>query len=57
MNEDVDKVSPTLGFIIKTINYEGYTFLLSYSNQADIESSYKLNICIGRIYSPWNGNY
>ncbi|KAI9754588.1 MAG: ADP-ribosylation factor-like protein 2, partial [Candelina submexicana] len=24
MNEDVDKVSPTLGFIIKTIDYEGY---------------------------------
>lgn len=29
MNEDVNTVSPTLGFIIKTIDYEGY----------------KLNIC------------
>ena len=24
MNEDVNSVSPTLGFIIKTIEYEGY---------------------------------
>jgi hypothetical protein len=24
MNEDVTTVSPTLGFIIKTIDYEGY---------------------------------
>ncbi|OTA29930.1 ADP-ribosylation factor-like protein 2 [Hortaea werneckii EXF-2000] len=24
MNEDVNSVSPTLGFIIKTIDYEGY---------------------------------
>ena len=24
MNEDVNTVSPTLGFIIKTIDYEGY---------------------------------
>jgi len=25
MGEDVNTVSPTLGFIIKTIDYEGYT--------------------------------
>lgn len=24
MNEDVNSVSPTLGFIIKTIDYDGY---------------------------------
>ena len=24
MNEDVNTVSPTLGFIIKTIDFEGY---------------------------------
>jgi ADP-ribosylation factor-like protein 2 len=24
MNEDVSTVSPTLGFIIKTVDYEGY---------------------------------
>jgi ADP-ribosylation factor-like protein 2 len=24
MNEDVHSVSPTLGFIIKTIDYDGY---------------------------------
>ena len=24
MNEDINTVSPTLGFIIKTIDYEGY---------------------------------
>jgi GTPase SAR1 family protein len=24
MNEDVNSVSPTLGFIIKTIEYDGY---------------------------------
>ena len=27
MNEDVDTVSPTLGFIIKTIDYDGYVSL------------------------------
>lgn len=38
MGEDVDTVSPTLGFIIKTIDYEGY----------------KLNICQScRARFPW----
>lgn len=27
MNEDVNSVSPTLGFIIKTIDYDGYVCL------------------------------
>jgi ADP-ribosylation factor-like protein 2 len=27
MNEDVNSVSPTLGFIIKTIEYDGYVKL------------------------------
>jgi hypothetical protein len=31
MNEDVNSVSPTLGFIIKTIEYDGY------GNHPDIE--------------------
>lgn len=29
MNEDVNSVSPTLGFIIKTIEYDGYVHALS----------------------------
>jgi hypothetical protein len=29
MKEDVNSVSPTLGFIIKTIDYEGYLFLIA----------------------------
>jgi GTPase SAR1 family protein len=28
MNEDVNSVSPTLGFIIKTIEYDGYIYFL-----------------------------
>lgn len=28
MNEDVNSVSPTLGFIIKTIDYDGYVYAL-----------------------------
>lgn len=28
MNEDVNTVSPTLGFIIKTIDFEGYALFL-----------------------------
>lgn len=28
MNEDVNTVSPTLGFIIKTIEFEGFVFFL-----------------------------
>lgn len=27
MNEDVTTVSPTLGFIIKTIDFQGYDYL------------------------------
>lgn len=27
MNEDVNTVSPTLGFIIKTIEFEGYVII------------------------------
>lgn len=46
MNEDVNSVSPTLGFIIKTIDYEGYVFL---NKILDMDWStrgrYKLNIC------------
>ena len=30
MGEDVNTVSPTLGFIIKTIDYEGYGLPTSY---------------------------
>lgn len=29
MNEDVNTVSPTLGFIIRTIDYEGFAINLS----------------------------
>jgi GTPase SAR1 family protein len=47
MNEDVTTVSPTLGFIIKTIDFQGYK--RSYSeiavDLADILNRYKLNIC------------
>jgi ADP-ribosylation factor-like protein 2 len=33
MNEDVNSVSPTLGFIIKTIEYDGYEKPLSRSEE------------------------
>jgi hypothetical protein len=36
MGEDVNTVSPTLGFIIKTIDYEGYVSGLSFGYCADI---------------------
>ncbi len=36
MGEDVNTVSPTLGFIIKTIDYEGYVLfsLIAYLSPA-----------------------
>jgi len=48
MGEDINAVSPTLGFIIKTIDYEGY--LLQHRHCSDQDSGltknrYKLNIC------------
>ena len=47
MNEDVSTVSPTLGFIIKTIDHEGYALSCDAlrTDEADDFSSYKLNIC------------
>ena len=54
MNEDVNSVSPTLGFIIKTIDYKGYLprrlhiyFVLTWLH------SYKLNICDCSLSHPW----
>ena len=35
MNEDVHSVSPTLGFIIKTIDYNGFVYLLHISLSLD----------------------
>lgn len=48
MGEDVNSVSPTLGFIIKTIDYEGYDFLtilymLTTDEEQDINSIYVCN--------------
>lgn len=44
MNEDVNTVSPTLGFIIKTIDFRGWATRLCWrSNLTDVRS-YKLNI-------------
>lgn len=43
MNEDVNSVSPTLGFIIKTIDFQGYCGSYCKPDRAD-ERSYKLNI-------------
>lgn len=47
MNEDVTTVSPTLGFIIKTIDFQGYDYLNSIIYQSysltfytDIDSTY-----------------
>nr|POE86427.1 adp-ribosylation factor-like protein 2 [Quercus suber] len=65
MNEDVNSVSPTLGFIIKTIEYDG-----SVSDSPPLPNStadrggrrYKLNICwcalsiTSRAYSPVSGD-
>lgn len=52
MNEDVTSVSPTLGFIIKTIDFEGlvspHIFRKWLNKREAIEltmSRYKLNIC------------
>lgn len=35
MNEDVNSVSPTLGFIIKTIEYDGYVQWPSLRNETN----------------------
>lgn len=43
MNEDVNTVSPTLGFIIKTIDFQGLS-TLPVSQPKLIASRYKLNI-------------
>ena len=56
MNEDVDTVSPTLGFIIKTIEYEGlvrYEIHVKEPSFADYRRSYRLNICTGIFHRPW----
>jgi hypothetical protein len=46
MNEDVNSVSPTLGFIIKTIDYEGQVVvLIKHASCTDKICRYKLNIC------------
>jgi GTPase SAR1 family protein len=37
MNEDVNSVSPTLGFIIKTIEYDGYVSYPDSSDETDEE--------------------
>ena len=51
MNEDVNTVSPTLGFIIKTIDHGGYVgesrayaIIIAWANR--LWRSYKLNICM-----------
>ena len=48
MNEDVNTVSPTLGFIIRTIDYEGCVKIESIHSimNVNITKSYKLNICM-----------
>lgn len=52
MGEDVNTVSPTLGFIIKTIDYDGCAHRLSacprnpFAGSSDsLPPRYKLNIC------------
>jgi hypothetical protein len=47
MNEDVTTVSPTLGFIIKTIDFDGYLqfYFVLYLGNANFISRYRLNIC------------
>jgi len=46
MNEDINGVSPTLGFIIKTIDYEGQVLKTIAESSAILTfTSYKLNIC------------
>lgn len=47
MEEDVNSVSPTLGFIIKTIEYDGYVGGCILTNWLILSSCgrYKLNIC------------
>jgi hypothetical protein len=62
MNEDVNTVSPTLGFIIKTIDYQGYVFQhMSVLDLAKTDamrlSSYKLNICTLSQGSARRGTY
>ena len=47
MGEDVNNVDPTLGFIIKTIEYQGLviTSALPRLLQINHDDRYKLNIC------------
>ena len=51
MNEDVNTVSPTLGFIIKTIDHGGYVresgaYAITKVWTNRLCRSYKLNICV-----------
>lgn len=45
MNEDVSTVSPTLGFIIRTIDYRGLVSSSRSNPVVHIRDRYKLNIC------------
>lgn len=45
MNEDVNSVSPTLGFIIKTIEYDGSVWNDREKLTETDDRRYKLNIC------------
>jgi ADP-ribosylation factor-like protein 2 len=58
MNEDVNSVSPTLGFIIKTIEYDGYVESPGLERKTD-GWRYKLNICTqpawSRRWMHWPG--
>ena len=54
LDEDVNKVAPTLGFIIKTIDFEGLVRFLGSSlnvnpGNANGMKSYRLNICRAKI--------
>lgn len=63
MNEDVNTVSPTLGFIIKTIDHGGYVresgaYAMTKVWTNRLCRSYKLNICMldSELWLPFDGS-
>ena len=57
MNEDIYSVSPTLGFIIKTIEYEGFVQSPGWCLPSILTAArYKLNICESTFTGGWSGN-
>jgi hypothetical protein len=51
MNEDVNSVSPTLGFIIKTIDYEGSVDIFrSRHESSDFDAEFRIKLQIEYLF-------